>query len=178
MLGDHSRSAAASSLPIVRIKPDAAASRGASSFSDACWQRAIRRRPRHPSGGAIRLGRERPALRDGRRSRRPGFAGPPGERDRAPAGRCYTATASLQTLQSPTTHQFEVVARLTPGVTVAAAKSDMVNVGRVRERDVLLIEGTTVPWRAAAYTLQELRVDPHARSLGGRTRASRCRCCC
>jgi len=86
----------------------------------------------------------------------PGFAGMSGNARLWPL---YTATASLQTLQSPTTHQFEVVARLTPGVTVVAAKSDMVNVGRVVNA-TYPDEGTTVPWRAAAYTLQELRVDP------------------
>jgi len=86
----------------------------------------------------------------------PGFAGMSGSARLWPL---YTATQSLQTLQSPTTHQFEVVARLTPGVTVAAAKSDMVNVGRVVNA-TFPDDGNTAPWRATAYTLQELRVDP------------------
>jgi predicted permease len=71
----------------------------------------------------------------------------------------YTAVRGVSNLQSPTTHQFEVVARLKPGVTPAAAKSDMVNVGRVVNA-TFPNDGGGPPWRAIGYTLQELRVDP------------------
>jgi predicted permease len=76
----------------------------------------------------------------------------------------YTAVRGVSNLQSPTTHQFEVVARLKPGVTPAAAKSDMVNVGRVVNA-TFPNDGGGPPWRAIGYTLQELRVDP----MGGRS---------
>ena len=85
-----------------------------------------------------------------------GFAGMSGNARMWPL---FTAVRGLSTLQSPTTHQFEVVARLTPGATAAAARSDMLNVGRVVNA-TFPDEGTSTPWRAAAYTLQELRVDP------------------
>ena len=65
---------------------------------------------------------------------------------------------SRHSLQSATTHQFDVVARLTPSATVAAAKADMMNVGRVVNATYPDEGGGT--WRAAGYTLQELRVDP------------------
>jgi putative ABC transport system permease protein len=86
----------------------------------------------------------------------PGFTGMSGNARLWPL---YTAVRGLSNLQSPTTHQFEVVARLTPGATVAAAKTDIVNVGRVVNatyRD----EDANAPWGAAGYTLQELRIDP------------------
>jgi predicted permease len=70
----------------------------------------------------------------------------------------YTAIRGLQTLQSPTTHQFDVLGRLTPGTTVAAARADVVNAGLVVNATYPDDGGGT--WRAAGYTLQELRVDP------------------
>jgi len=86
----------------------------------------------------------------------PGFAGMSGNARLWPL---YTAVRGLSNLQSPTTHQFEVVARLRPGITPAAAKLDMVNVGRVVNATFPNDDGGP-PWRAAGYTLQELRVDP------------------
>jgi len=86
----------------------------------------------------------------------PGFAGMSGSARIWPL---YTAVRGLSTLQGAKTHQFEVVTRLTPGATIAAAKTDMVNVGRVVNA-TYPDEGAGAPWRAAAYTLQELRVDP------------------
>jgi len=85
----------------------------------------------------------------------PGFAGMSGTARLWPL---FTAVRGLSTLQSATTHQFDVVARLTPGATVAAAKTDMVNVGRVVNATYPDEGGGT--WRAAGYTLEELRVDP------------------
>jgi len=85
----------------------------------------------------------------------PGFAGMSGNARLWPL---FTAVRGLSTLQSPTTHQFDAVARLTPGVTVAAAKTDIVNAGRVVNATYPDDGGGT--WRAAGYTLQELRVDP------------------
>ena len=85
----------------------------------------------------------------------PGFAGMSGTARLWPL---FTAVRALSTLQSPTTHQFDVVARLTPGTTVAAAKADMVNVGRAVNATYPDEGGGT--WRAAGYTLRELRVDP------------------
>src|SRR5688500_16716575 len=85
----------------------------------------------------------------------PGFAGMTGNARIWPL---FTAVRGLSTLQGVSTHQFEVVARLAPSVTPAAAKTAMVEIGRA-------INATYPPdgepaWRAAAYTLQELRVDP------------------
>ncbi|HUQ81058.1 MAG TPA: ABC transporter permease [Gemmatimonadaceae bacterium] len=86
----------------------------------------------------------------------PGFAGMSGSARIWPL---FTAVRGVQTLQAVTTHQFEVVARLTPGATPGAAKTDMVNVGRVINTTFPNDNGGA-PWRAAGYTLQELRVDP------------------
>jgi len=85
----------------------------------------------------------------------PGFAGMSGTARLWPL---FTAVRGLSTLQSSTTHQFDVVARLTTNATVSAAKTDMVNVGRVVNATSPDEGGGT--WRAAGYTLQELRVDP------------------
>ena len=85
----------------------------------------------------------------------PGFAGMSGTARLWPL---FTAVRGLSTLQSATTHQFDVVARLTPRATAAAAKADMVNVGRVVNATYPDEGGGT--WRAVGYTLQELRVDP------------------
>jgi len=85
----------------------------------------------------------------------PGFAGMSGTARLWPL---FTAVRGLSTLQSSTTHQFDVVARLTTNATVSAAKTDMVNVGRVVNATYPDEGGGT--WRAAGYTLQELRVDP------------------
>jgi predicted permease len=85
----------------------------------------------------------------------PGFSGMSGN---ARVWPLFTAVRGLSTLQSATTHQFEVVARLTPTATAAAAKTDMVNVGRVVNATYPDDGGTA--WRAIGYTLQELRVDP------------------
>jgi predicted permease len=84
-----------------------------------------------------------------------GFAGMSGNARIWPL---YTAVRGLPTLQSPTTHQFEVVARLAPGATPSSAKADMLNVGRII--NATYPGDDAVPWRAAAYSLQELRVDP------------------
>ncbi|HEX6048967.1 MAG TPA: ABC transporter permease [Gemmatimonadaceae bacterium] len=85
----------------------------------------------------------------------PGFAGMTGNARIWPL---FTAVRGLSTLQGVRTHQFEVVARLAPNVTSDAAKAAMADVGRI-------IDATYPPdgepaWRATAYTLQELRVDP------------------
>jgi putative ABC transport system permease protein len=85
----------------------------------------------------------------------PGFAGMSGNARLWPL---FTAVRGLSTLQAANTHQFEVVARLTPGTTPAAGKADMVNVGRVV--NATYPDGGGSVWRAAGYTLQELRVDP------------------
>ena len=85
----------------------------------------------------------------------PGFAGMSGTARLWPL---FTAVRGLSTLQSSTTHQFDVVVRLTTNATVSAAKTDMVNVGRVVNATYPDEGGGT--WRAAGYTLQELRVDP------------------
>jgi len=85
----------------------------------------------------------------------PGFAGMSGTARLWPL---FTAVRGLSTLESSTTHQFDVVARLTTNATVSAAKTDMVNVGRVVNATYPDEGGDT--WRAAGYTLQELRVDP------------------
>jgi putative ABC transport system permease protein len=85
----------------------------------------------------------------------PGFAGMSGNARLWPL---FTAVRGLSTLQAANTHQFEVVARLTPGTTHAAGKADMVNVGRVV--NATYPDGGGSVWRAAGYTLQELRVDP------------------
>ena len=85
----------------------------------------------------------------------PGFAGMSGNARLWPL---FTTVRGLSTLQAANTHQFEVVARLTPGTTPAAGKADMVNVGRVV--NATYPDGGGSVWRAAGYTLQELRVDP------------------
>src|SRR5215218_6858763 len=93
----------------------------------------------------------------------PGFVGMSGTARLWPL---YTAIRGLPTLQSAATHQFEVVTRLTPGVSAAAARTDMVNVGRVVNA-TFPSDGGGPPWRAAGYTLQERRVDPMVgRSVG------------
>jgi len=86
----------------------------------------------------------------------PGFSGMSGS---ARVWPLYTAVRGLASLQSAVTHQFEVVTRLTPAATPAAAKSDMANVGRVVNA-TYPDDGGNAVWRAAGYTLQELRVDP------------------
>ena len=86
----------------------------------------------------------------------PGFSGMSGS---ARVWPLYTTVRGLPNLQSPTTHQFEVVTRLTPSTTPAAAKADMVNVGRVVNA-TYPDDGGNAVWRATGYTLQELRVDP------------------
>ena len=85
----------------------------------------------------------------------PGFAGMSGTARLWPL---FTAVRGLSTLESSTTHQFDVVARLTTTATVSAAKTDMVNVGSVVNATYPDEGGGT--WGAAGYTLQELRVDP------------------
>ena len=85
----------------------------------------------------------------------PGFTGMSGAARLWPL---FTAVRGLSTLQSTTTHQFEVVARLTPSATPAAAKTDIVNVGRVVNATYPDDGGGT--WRAVGYTLEQLRVDP------------------
>jgi putative ABC transport system permease protein len=85
----------------------------------------------------------------------PGFAGLSGT---AQLWALYTATRGVETLKSVGTHQFEIVARLAPGVSVAAAKNAMVAAGRVI--DATHPDEGPAHWRAAAYTLAELRVDP------------------
>jgi predicted permease len=85
----------------------------------------------------------------------PGFAGMSGTARLWPL---FTAVRGSSILQSATSHMLDVVARLTPSATVAAAKADMVNVGRVVNATYPDEGGGT--WRAAGYTLQELRVDP------------------
>ena len=85
----------------------------------------------------------------------PGFAGMSGTARLWPL---FTAVRGLSILQSSTSHMLDVVARLTPSATVAAAKADMVNVGRVVNATYPDEGGGT--WRAAGYALQELRVDP------------------
>ena len=85
----------------------------------------------------------------------PGFAGMSGMARLWPL---YTAVRGLSTLQAATTHQFEVVARLTPGTTPAVAKTDIVNAGRIVNATYPDEGGGT--WRAVGYTLEELRVDP------------------
>ena len=81
----------------------------------------------------------------------------------------YTSVRSAESLRSPGEHQFEVVARLRPGIGAAAAKSAMSSVGRAVDATYPGTEGA--PWGAAAYTLDELRVDPAVRRsvamLGG-----------
>src|SRR5262245_54499439 len=86
----------------------------------------------------------------------PGFAGMSGAARLWPL---FTAVRGLSILQSTTSHMLDVVARLTPNATVAAAKTDMMNVGRVVNA-TYPDEGGGTSWRAAGYTLQELRVDP------------------
>ena len=70
----------------------------------------------------------------------------------------YTAVRSIESLESPGTHQFEVVAHLRPGLTIDAAKLQMADAGRVVDAVYPGTEGA--PWSAAAYTLREVRVDP------------------
>ena len=70
----------------------------------------------------------------------------------------YTAVRSQQSLGSNDTHQFEVLARLRPGVSPDAAKRATVDAGRVVDATYPGTEGA--PWGAVAYTLRELRVDP------------------
>jgi putative ABC transport system permease protein len=71
----------------------------------------------------------------------------------------YTAVRGIQTLQSANTHQFEVVARLTPSATAATANADAASVGGTVNA-TYPDNGTPAPWGAIAYTLQELRIDP------------------
>ena len=85
----------------------------------------------------------------------PGFTGMSGNARIWPL---YTAIRGPRIAEAVTTHQFEVVARLAPGATPAAAKAELVDIGRI-------INATYPPegepaWRAIAYTLEELRVDP------------------
>jgi len=85
----------------------------------------------------------------------PGFAGMSGSARIWPL---FTAVRGPSTLQGVRTHQFEVVARLVPNVTPPAAKAEMEQVGRI-------VNATYPPdgepaWRATAYTLEELRIDP------------------
>ncbi len=70
----------------------------------------------------------------------------------------YTAVRPQSTLQNESAHQFEVVARLAPGISSVAAKSAMRRVGELLNATYPGEEGA--PWRATAYTLDELRVDP------------------
>lgn len=70
----------------------------------------------------------------------------------------YTATRGLSTLQSVGAHQFEIIARLSPGVSTVAGKNAVLAAGRVI--DATHPDEGPAHWRAAAYTLAELRVDP------------------
>ena len=85
----------------------------------------------------------------------PAFAGMSGN---ARVWPLFTAARPLSTLQGVLTHQFEIVARLAPGATPAAARAEVVSMGRVI--DTTYPREGSAPWGATAYTLQELRVDP------------------
>ena len=85
----------------------------------------------------------------------PGFAGMSGNARIWPL---FTAARGLSTLQGVLTHQFEVVARLVPNATPSAAKAEMEQLGRIVNATYPAVGEPA--WRAAAYTLQELRVDP------------------
>ena len=115
--------------------------------------RAVRRAPNRLLGSMLEVNGQRYTIIG---VAPPGFTGMSGNARIWPL---YTAVRGLSTLQGATTHQFEVVARLTPGATAAAAKTDMVNVGRIVNA-TYPDDGAPAPWRAVGYTLQELRVDP------------------
>ncbi|HEY4129527.1 MAG TPA: ABC transporter permease [Gemmatimonadaceae bacterium] len=84
----------------------------------------------------------------------PGFAGMSGSARIWPL---LTAMRSADQLRQVDAHNFEVVARLAPGASVAAAREAMVDLGRTIDATYPNDVGH---WRAAGYTLDELRVDP------------------
>jgi putative ABC transport system permease protein len=72
-----------------------------------------------------------------------------------------TGVRSRGVITGVTTHQFQMIGRLRPGVTTAQAKGAIRDAGRLvdeRHRDP---DGGA--WGAAAYTMTEMRVDPALR---------------
>ena len=84
----------------------------------------------------------------------PGFAGMSGA---ARVWALLTAVRAPQALRQAGAHNFDVVARLAPGVSTAAARDAMTDAGRAIDAAFPESNGH---WGAAAYTLDELRVDP------------------
>jgi putative ABC transport system permease protein len=70
----------------------------------------------------------------------------------------YTATRTPQALMQPNMHQFQVIARLAPGVTPTAAKSAIKSAGVAV--DAAFPRAGSAAWGATSYTMNELRVDP------------------
>jgi putative ABC transport system permease protein len=85
----------------------------------------------------------------------PGFRGLTGN---ARIWTLYTANRSVEALRSAGAHQFEVVARLAPGQSAMSAKQNVRKLASVI--DAAFPPGAGRPWGAAAYTLDELRIDP------------------
>ena len=69
-----------------------------------------------------------------------------------------TAVRLPQVLAQANAHNFDVVARLAAGTSVAAAKTAVVDAGRAV--DALYPDTQIGHWRAAVYSLNDLRVDP------------------
>jgi putative ABC transport system permease protein len=70
----------------------------------------------------------------------------------------YTAARTPAALQQPAMHQFEIVARLSPGTSHANARSAMIAAGR--GIDAAFPREGSAPWGATSYALDDLRVDP------------------
>jgi predicted permease len=70
----------------------------------------------------------------------------------------YTATRTPVSLQQNSMHQFQVVARLAPGVTPAAARAAMAAAGQAV--DAAYPDDGPAHWGATSYAMDELRVDP------------------
>ncbi len=84
----------------------------------------------------------------------PGFAGMSGNARLWPL---LTAMRSADQLQQPDSHNFDVVARLAPGVAPSTARNAVTELGQTIDAAYPNSGGH---WRAAAYTLDDLRVDP------------------
>jgi putative ABC transport system permease protein len=71
----------------------------------------------------------------------------------------FAVTRSAETLASVGSHQFEVVARLKPNVSIASAQRTIVDLGTAI--DNAHPDTDTPGWGAAVYALNDLRVDTH-----------------
>jgi predicted permease len=88
----------------------------------------------------------------------PGFRGLSGNAD---LWALITSVRSRGVLTGATTHQFDMIARLRPGVTATQAREAVREAGRAVDEVHRDSDGSR--WGAATYTLSEVRVDPALR---------------